>query len=111
AAVLAALVVPASAQSAAFRPTKEQKVDARRAVASYKALQSAYYVPRYKVYVGNPYSYTWPFSQALSATVALAGVPKTGAHYSRDVADRLQGLDHYFDSGGRPPGYDGQVVP
>ena len=103
------LAAPAGAHAAAFKPTKQQKVDARRAVASYKALQSAYYVPRYKLYVGNPYSYTWPFSQAMSATVALAGIPKTGSHYSKDVADRLGGLDHYFDASSDPPGYDSQA--
>jgi hypothetical protein len=109
--LFAVLAAPAGAHAAAFRPSKEQKVDARRAVASYRALQSAYYVPRYKLYVGNPYSYTWPFSQAMSATVALAGIPKTGSHYAKDVSDRLVGLDRYFDASSNPPGYDSQVRP
>ena len=104
-----ALALPAGA--AAFRPTKPQKVDAKRAAASYAALQRYLYVPDQKLYKGDPYSYTWPFSQAMSATVALAGVPRLGTHYAGDVRDRLDGLDHYFDSGGDPPGYDGQVRP
>ena len=99
-----ALVLPASAVASNI-----QKTDAKRAVASYKALQRYYYVPQYKVYKGDPYAYTWPFSQALSATVALAGVPKVGPHYSKDVGDRVQGLEHYFDDSGDPPGYDGQA--
>jgi hypothetical protein len=86
-------------------------IAAMLAAASYNALQSAYYVPRYKVYVGNPYAYTWPFSQALAATVALAALPKTGAHYGTDVADRLEGLDRYFNDSSNPPGYDGQIRP
>ena len=106
---LAALVAAAPAHAAALKPTKQQKVDAKRAVASYRALQSYYYVPQYKVYKGDPYAYTWPSSQALSATVALAGVPKVGPHYSNDVGDRVQGLEHYFDDSGSPPGYDGQA--
>jgi hypothetical protein len=81
--------------------------DGKRAEASYKALQRFYYVPQYKVYKGDPYAFTWPSSQALSATVALAGVPKLGAHYSGAVGDRVQGLEHYFDDSARPPGYDG----
>jgi hypothetical protein len=111
--MLAALVavLPGPAAAASFKPTKQQKVDAKRAAASYKALQRFYYVPQYKVYEGNPYAYTWPFSQALSATVALAGVPKLGPHYSSDVGDRIQGLEHYFDDSSNPPGYDGQARP
>jgi hypothetical protein len=105
-----ALAAPAAAHASGFKPTKQQKVDAKRAVASYKALQNYYYLSRYKVYVGNPYAYTWPFSQALSATVALAGIPKTGTHYSNDVGDRITGLDHYFDASSNPPGYDGQAL-
>src|SRR3954452_5041359 len=100
------LAAAAPAHAARFRPTKQQKVDAKRAAASYKALQRFYYVPQYKVYEGDPYAYTWPFSQALSATVALAGVPKLGAHYSNDVGDRIAGLEHYFDGSSDPPGYD-----
>src|SRR5438477_3898656 len=105
----AALIAPAAAPAARFKPTKQQKVDARRAADVYKALQRFYYVPQYKVYKGDPYAYTWPFSQALSATVALAGVPKLGPHFSGDVGDRVTGLEHYFDDSGDPPGYDGQA--
>ena len=98
--ILAALVAAAPAQAA--------KVDARRAVASYKALQQYFYVPERKLYKGDPYSFAWPFSQALSATVALAEVRK---HYAPAVGDRVEGLEHYFDASARPPGYDGQVRP
>jgi hypothetical protein len=99
---LAALMAAAPAQAS---------TNAKRAVASYRALQNYYYVPGQQVYKGNPYAYTWPTSQALSATVALAGVPKVGGHYSKDVGDRVQGLEHYFDDSASPPGYDGQARP
>jgi hypothetical protein len=107
--VVLALSVSLPASAAAFRPSKQQKADAKHAVAAYSALQRYLYVPGQKLYKGDPYSYTWPFSQALAATVALGGIP--GAHYSGDVRDRLDGLDAYFDASGAPPGYDGQVRP
>src|SRR3954453_15494015 len=101
------LAAAAPAHAARFRPTKHQKVDAKRAEASYRALQRFYYVPQYKVYKGDPYAYTWPSSQALSATVALAGVPRIAPHYSSDVGDRIQGLANYFDDFSPPAGYEG----
>jgi hypothetical protein len=110
--LVGAALAPAGAGAAArFKPTKQQKVDAKRAAATYRALQRFYYVPDRKLYKGNPYAYTWPSSQALSATVALAGVPKIGPHYSSDVGDRIQGLANYFDDSSRPAGYDGQIRP
>jgi glycosyl hydrolase family 76 len=90
----------------ALAASASASTNAKRAAATYKALQRYYYVPQYEVYKGDPYAYTWPSSQALAATVALADVDR---RYSKDVGDRVQGLEHYFDDSAAPPGYDGQA--
>jgi hypothetical protein len=88
---------------------------ADRADAAYKAQQSYFYVsngsslyretsPR----SGNLYSYLWPFSQAMAATLDLYGISKAS---SREVLDRARtGLARYWDSGSTPPGYDSYPV-
>jgi hypothetical protein len=63
-----------------------------RAVLTYRALQKSYYVKSAKLYKGGgpgTYSFVWPFSQALSATVSLDDVPGQSKHYARDVRDRF----------------------
>ncbi|HEX8073781.1 MAG TPA: glycoside hydrolase family 76 protein [Thermoleophilaceae bacterium] len=82
-----------------------------RAVESYRALQKHLYLPEQRLYRGSPYSYVWPFSQAMSATIALAGMPRQAHHYSKQVRDRLLGLQSYFDPDSEPPGYDSGVRP
>lgn len=104
-AALAVLAIPAGmAQAKGDR-------NATRAAASYKALQKNLYVPDKRLYRGSPYSYVWPFSQAMSATIALAGMPKQAHHYAGQVRNRLLGLQGYFDPDSRPAGYDSGVRP
>ena len=74
-------------------------------------MQRYFYLPRHKLYRGDRYSYLWPFSQALAATIGVARIPGIGHTYTRDVRARLRGLARYWDASSRPPGYDGQVVP
>jgi uncharacterized protein YyaL (SSP411 family) len=84
-----------------------------RAVLTYRALQKSYYVKSAKLYKGGgpgTYSFVWPFSQALSATISLDGVAGQSKHYARDVRDRFSGLAHYYDSRSNPPGYAGGAV-
>jgi Glycosyl hydrolase family 76 len=49
---------------------------ARRALLAYEAMQQSFYVPSAGLYKGEPaYSFLWPFSQALAASVSVAHVP------------------------------------
>jgi hypothetical protein len=95
--------------------TTTQQLDAERAVETYEAMQTYFYAANVypgdtsSLYVtsdppsGNRYSFLWPFSRALVGTITLAGIPPNlvgGASYGADVADRLNGLSHYWDGGG-----------
>jgi hypothetical protein len=82
-----------------------------RAVASYRALQKYFYVPRHKLYKGSPFSKAWPFSQAFAATVRMSELPGIGGKYEGAVRERLRGLDRYWDPGSEPPGFAGGVMP
>ena len=42
----------------------------------------------------------WPYSQALSATIAMAAVPRRGRLYVREAAQRVSGLSRYLRSDG-----------
>src|SRR5262245_59950695 len=85
----------------------------QRARASYAALQryfydagTSFYLEEYPHTSGNPWSYVWPFSQAMIATQTMAGLPGIGAGYRDDVADRYEALEAYWNSETDPPGYD-----
>jgi hypothetical protein len=87
-----------------------------RASDGYKAMQKYFYVsnggsslyretyPR----SGNPYSYLWPFTQAMAATLDLFGATPALATV-RDVQDRSRGLTRYWNPSSTPPGYDSYV--
>jgi hypothetical protein len=48
---------------------------ATRALLAYRAMQQSFYVPGTGLYRGEPeYSFLWPFSQALGATVSLSHI-------------------------------------
>ncbi|MBI3965442.1 MAG: AGE family epimerase/isomerase [Chloroflexi bacterium] len=92
--------------------------NAERAVATYTALQQYFYQPEAKLYLeqfprtgGNPFAFHWPFSQALAATVDLAGVPGIGSRYAAEVPDRLAGAEYYWETRTGPPAYASYVVP
>ena len=97
-----------------------QQSNARRAVATYGAMQQHFYAASVhpgdasNLYTENypqsglPYSFLWPFSRVLAGTITLAGVPSTllrGASHQAEVADRLTGLSRYLDRKSTPPGY------
>lgn len=103
-----------------------QQVDADRAITAYNAMQRYFYAANVypgdasSLYVksdpqaGNRYSYLWPFSRALAATITLAGIPPTllgGASYEPAVGDRLAGLARYWDGRASGPGYDSYPPP
>ncbi|HLH13665.1 MAG TPA: glycoside hydrolase family 76 protein, partial [Solirubrobacteraceae bacterium] len=72
-----------------------------RSLAAYVAMQEHYYISGSGLYEGEPYSYLWPFSQALAATVSVAYIPHAGSVLGRDLGKeldaRLTGLNSYLD--------------
>ena len=73
-----------------------------RALASFAEMQKAFYISGSGLYLGEPYSYLWPFSQALAATVSVANIPGQAAKQavvnSRELHVRLYGLDKYWST-------------
>ncbi len=91
-----------------------------RALLAFEAMQHYYYVRGSGLYEGEPFSYLWPFSQALAATVSMANVPRLPVSISPEVHARLIGLRTYLDTNnsGALEGYtstlaafDGTVAP
>lgn len=60
-------------------------------------MQQNFYLAGTGLYKGQPYSYLWPFSQALAATITVIEVPALRHSYQRDLATRLAGLQDYWD--------------
>jgi hypothetical protein len=95
--------------------------DAKRALLAFEAMQKAYYLKGVGLYRGQPFSYMWPFSQALAATVSIASIPGMKASLAREIHVRLVGLHRYLDTAnsGAPegtftstlPAFDGTVAP
>lgn len=73
-----------------------------RALLAYEAMQQNFYIPGTGLYEGEPYSYLWPFSQALAATVSVSNIPGQAATaastYSRELKVRMYGLQQYWGS-------------
>ncbi len=95
----------------------QERKNTNRAIASYDALQGYFYDEGTGLYLeeypragGNPYSYVWPYSQAMAGTVDLAGLRGVGG-YEDDVRDRLRALEYYWNAETQPPGYDSYVRP
>ncbi|WP_019819538.1 glycoside hydrolase family 76 protein [Saccharomonospora saliphila] len=96
----------------------DQGLHARRAREAYAALQRCFHDERSGLYretyppTGeHPWSYVWPFSQALVATQVLAGIRGQHHRYATDVADRYAALEAYWNDETDPPGYDSYVRP
>jgi hypothetical protein len=92
-----------------------------RAKLAFQAMQKQYYLVGTGLYAGEPFSYLWPFSQALAATVSIANVPALKASMGRELQARLVGLQAYLDTNnsGAPegtyastlPAFDGTIGP
>jgi Glycosyl hydrolase family 76 len=98
-----------------------------RALVAFEAMQRSYYIRGSGLYRGEPFSYLWPFSQALAATVTMnyvsgiGKIPGLTATFTRELGARLIGLRYYLDTNnsGAPEGtftstlaaFDGTVVP
>jgi hypothetical protein len=101
--------------------------NAARALIAFEAMQKAYYISGSGLYEGEPFSFLWPFSQALAATVTMshvsgvATIPGLSATLQRELNARLIGLRSYLDTdnSGAPEGsftstlaaFDGTVAP
>lgn len=118
-AVGTAALVGAPLAHAADRPIVDYGTYARRARASCAALQRYFYDRETSLYLetypregGNPWSYVWPFSQAMIATQAVAGIPAIGRQYAAAVRDRYAALEAYWNAEtADPPGYDSYLRP
>lgn len=72
--------------------------DPARAWLSFQEMQQYYSVPGSGLYKGEPFSYLWPFSQALAATVSMANIPRLQQPLQRELKARLVGLRSYYDA-------------
>lgn len=78
-----------------------------RALLAFEAMQKRYYIRGGSgLYVGEPYAYLFPFSQALAATVSVANIPGLPVSFVKEQRSRLAGLGAYLDvdNGGAPEG-------
>ncbi len=105
--VLLALLLCAPAALAAQRKRSVPKAHrppalslyAHRAVLAYEAMQQNFYVPSAGLYKGEPeYSFLWPFSQALAASVSVAHIPGQQARLEGGLHALAAGLQVYSTS-------------
>jgi len=92
-----------------------------RALLAFRAMQKYYYIPGSGLYSGEPFSFLWPFSQALAATVSVANIPSMSRALASEIHSRLIGLRNYLDTSnsGEPDGiftstlaaFDGTAAP
>jgi hypothetical protein len=69
-----------------------------RALRAFEAMQHYYYVRGSGLYEGEPFSFLWPFSQALAATVSMANIPNLPIALAPELHARLIGLRNYLDT-------------
>ena len=111
-----------AAKSKAKKPSKPVlHGNPARALRAFEAMQRFYYIQGSGLYAGEPFSYLWPFSQGLAATVSMANVPGLPVSFAPEVHARLIGLRNYLDTNnsGAPEGtytstlaaFDGTVAP
>jgi glycosyl hydrolase family 76 len=112
----------AAAKTKARAPKKPVLVgNPARALRAFEAMQHYYYIRGSGLYAGEPFSFLWPFSQALAATVSMANVPHLPVSLAPELHARLIGLRSYLDTtnSGAPeenytsslPAFDGTVAP
>ena len=105
---------------AAAKPKKPKlPVNAERAQLAFEVMQKTYYIEGSGLYKGEPFSFLWPFSQALAASVSMANIPSLKSSFGPEIRARLVGLKSYLDldNSGAPEGtysstlaaYDGTV--
>src|SRR5437588_8088484 len=77
--------------------------NALRALLAFEAMQRYYYISGSGLYAGEPFSYLFPFSQALASTVSLAHVPALSRAFRRQLNARLVGLRSYLANANSAP--------
>lgn len=98
-----------------------------RALLAFEAMQHNFYISGSGLYQGEPFSFLWPFSQALAATMTMrqvngvSRIPGLPGALSHELSARLIGLRSYLDidNSGAPEGtftsslaaFDGTVAP
>jgi hypothetical protein len=115
-ALAAALAALACASLLPARAAAQPEADAERALASYAAMQQQLYLPWHHLYRGEEtenaqeFAFFWPFTQALAATTAVAGIPGAGEPYLAAVREHDSGLRWYWNGHSRPHGYESNAV-
>jgi hypothetical protein len=86
--------------------------DPARAILTFRAMQKYFYIPGPHLYKGAPYSFLWPFSQALAATISIGMIRGESAKLEAEAHARLSGLQRYwgFSSQGSS-GASGEATP
>src|SRR5690349_23718883 len=103
---------PAQGRSNVWSSAHRAAVNKHRALATYGAMQSHYYISRRELYRGNPYATAWTYGQVVGATFSLAAMPGMRAGFRKDVRARLRTLELYADRRSPPPtGYLSKVAP
>jgi hypothetical protein len=105
------LCAPAPAARARRAPPKAPRppalsLYARQALAAYEAMQQNFYVPSAGLYKGEPaYSFLWPFSQALAASVSVSYIPDQRVRLAGGLRALAAGLQVYANP---PAGGEGE---
>jgi hypothetical protein len=92
-------------------PAAQRSRDTTRAAALYRAMQQTFYRSSERLFLEHSgrkkyanaaphHSFLWPYSQAVSATLATAGIP--GGATKADLSDRIAGFERYWDTAGIP---------
>ncbi len=80
-----------------------------RALLAYQAMQQSFYLQGTGLYKGEPYSFLWPFSQALAATVSLSYIQGEAAKFKHELSVRLFGLERYYEAHAQTASAEGQA--
>lgn len=118
AAALASDPVALGACATGLASPAQQAQNAQRAAAANAMLQRYFhfgetdlYAEQYPWTGGNAYSYLWPYSHALQATLDLYQLPGGDAAYAPQLRADLAGLQSYWNDTVTPPAYDSYVRP
>jgi hypothetical protein len=96
--------------SAGNRPLyADRAADAHQALNQYLEARNTLLLEEYPNHQQNPYSYIWPYSQAVIGVENLAGIPGRAREYESEVRRRLAAYETYWNAGTSPPGYDSYV--
>jgi hypothetical protein len=101
---------PASTTPSGTKPTSTKPTGAKttlrgnpaRALLAFKTMQQYFYIQGSGLYKGEPYSFLWPFSQALAATVTVANIPGESTALAHELRVRLFGLERYWEKSTAP---------